>query len=232
MQTNQVYIQERDGCLIVHKTTGEELIIQAPGVVNDDINSVDGHCGDVFKASKRFGIITPGIELVFLEALTAFKHRDTHRIIAAYMYTRDELMYGLFNRDSPVHLFLVIQCVGGLWAGIIKQLFVIVVTQWAIKHSRDALEILLNISKVLGCAARGPLIPRFTQGTPPDINVAIVDCIIARNKDFTSNRDELITSFRRWQIPNYIRPYSDPTDWAYHKQIDRALTFLKFHVER
>jgi hypothetical protein len=218
--------------------------VYLPIVKNKILDSPQGFEPDAMFACSKYVPEMPGISALFRQKLSAFAHCDTEIMLRMLDFVRDNLMYGFYNPNNPGHLFIVMQCFGGWWAGVASQIFASVLLEECTKYKQRSgntepgkeLDMMLGviscICKSFGCSARMPLMPHYPSGSPPDPVVLLADTVIVKFPQFKRQREDLIKGLRDWHIPKYMRTtIRDARNiWLSQNQIDRTKAFIERNV--
>lgn len=238
-----VDIDNDRGFMVIKTGIDPEVQLYLPVLKDKTLDGPEGFSSDVlYQASKIVPEIT-GITSKYREAFSEFTHKDVPRMLQVFDYVRSNLMYGLYNENNPGHLFVLIQCFGGWWAGVATQIFASVLLRECslfriARAGPESMDLdlmfgmLACICKAFGTSARTPLIPHYPQGTPPDPIALFADTIASRYKHLKRPllREELIKSLINWHIPRYMRHLSQEKDrqlWQPHNHIDRTRAFME-----
>ncbi len=238
-----------DGFMILRSPGTREVQIYLPILKNRTLDGPEGYSPDVLYASLKH---VPSIKDIFgrfRQCFSNFHHVDTDRMVAVLDYTRNNLLYNLFDPDNPGHVFVAMQCFGGWWAGVATQAFATTLLEMCneikdamekaagIMHSKSGKEIdmmmgvVACICKSFGCSARTPIIPHCPSGSPPDPVVLLADAICAKYPYFKKSnvRDNLLRALRDWHIPKYMRLPNGKhrQQWLPQNHIDRTRAFME-----
>ena len=246
-------VRENTGVVAIRAGAAPDVEVFLPIVKNRALDEPEGFCPDALTACTRYVPAIKGFATALREKLAQVAHRDVAQAVAVLDFTRENLLYGLFDADNPGHAFVLIQCFGGLWGGIAAQLFAAVLLEECTKFkcamearsgvraspSKEVdmvMAILASICKAFGCSARTPIIPRYPQGAPPDPVVLLADAIASRHPQLKKVRDDLIRSLRDWHIPRYMRSYAEDAKlrqhWLPQNQVDRTRAFMETLITR
>lgn len=236
-----------DGFMVLRAPGTQEVQIYLPILKNKILDEPEGYNPDVLYASLKYVPQIKGIFSRFRERLANFRHADTERMVAVLDYTKNNLLYNLFDPDNPGHVFVAMQCFGGWWAGVATQGFALTLLDMC-KEIKDAMEkatgvvqngkevdmmmgVVACICKSFGCSARTPIIPHYPGGSPPDIVVLLADTICSKHPHFKkpSVREDFIRALRDWHVPKYMRLPSGKhrVQWQPQNHIDRTRAFME-----
>lgn len=221
----------------------EDFAVYLPILKKGILDTHEGLCPDALNACSKYVPEIKGISDKFTAQFVAITtHKDAQSMLSVFEYTKDNLMYGLYNGNNPGHLYVAIQCFGGVWAGIASQTFATVLLSMCADMKRAAnsscseidmaIGVIGCICKSFGCSARTPLIPRFPEGSPPDPNVLLSDAICAKHSALKPHRDSLARSLRDWHIPKCLRGPKSAQIWQPHCQIDRTRAFVIASIQK
>lgn len=237
-----------DGFMVLRAPGTQEVHIYLPILKNKILDEPEGYNPDVLYASLKYVPQIKGIFDRFRQSFSNFHHADTIKMVAVLDYTKNNLLYNLFEPDNPGHVFVAMQCFGGLWAGVATQAFASTLLEMC-KEIRDAMErttgvqnksgkeidmmlgVVACICKSFGCSARTPIIPHYPGGSPPDPVVLLADTICVKYPQFKKSnlREDFIKVLRDWHVPKYMRLPGGKhrQQWLPQNHIDRTRAFME-----
>ena len=237
------------GYLIIRTNSFPDVYIHLPIIKHKILDQPEGFAADALIACSKYVPEMPGIADRFRCKMSQYEHRDTAMLMSVYDFVRDNLLYGLFNPNNPGHLFVLIQCFGGYWAGIASQYYATILLEECTKYKmqkrsshqnededdRKEIDLMIGvigcICKCFGCSARTPLMPHYPTGLPPDPVVLLADTIVYKHKHLQRGmfREELIKQLHNWQVPKYMRKHPRNI-WMSQNYIDRTKAFIETNV--
>jgi hypothetical protein len=227
----------------------QEVQVYIPILKLKILDEPEGYCPDALYACSKYVPEMKGVTDKFRDRLSQFHHRESDTALRVFDYARSNYLYGLYNPDNPGHLFVLIQCFGGWWAGIAAQMFAGVLMDWCVAYKTSMEEntgrisapgkeldlmigLLACISKSFGISARTPLIPHYPSGSPPDPVALMADAIVTRHPHLRRFREDLMKALRDWHIPKYARTVTKDYKriWLPHNHIERSRALMDAHL--
>lgn len=242
-----------DGFMVVKGPGSREALVYLPILKKKILDEPEGHSPDVLYASLKYVPQLNGMYDRFKAALSAFSHSDTSRMVLVMEYTKQNLLYGLFNPDNPGHVFVAMQCFGGWWAGVAAQIFTATLLEMckefkvSIEKSTGArsadtkeldmvMGVLACICKSFGCSARTPIIPHYPGGAPADPVVLLADAMCSKYPHLKGPnvREGLLRALRDWHVPRYMRSSGGDyrRTWLAQNHVDRTRAFMEMALRK
>ena len=237
--------------MVINTGVDPEVRLFLPILRNKALDEPEGFSADALIACSKIVPEISGITTKFRAAFAQYNHHNVPVMLKVFDYTRENLLYDLYNEHNPGHLFVLMHCFGGWWAGVATHIFANVVLEEC-QAFRLRLEqqsntvapasmdldlmfgLLACICKAFGSSARTPLIPHYPQGTPPDPIALFADSIASRYQHLKRPdiRAQLINALIDWHVPVYMRQPKQRIIWQPHNHIDRARAFLEKYLKQ
>ena len=231
-----------------------EISISAPVAANVALDTVEGFFADALTACSAnvprldgFGAeFRAEIHALYQPTATRSAVADAPQMLKIYDFTVARLLFDKFDGANPGHVFVALQCFGGLWAGVSSQTFAAVLVRRcnAVAHAKPGLNaldlavaVLASIAKCFGSSMRtAAIVPRWPDGagTPPDPVVLLADALLARfpaELPF-ADRSDLVLALRTWHVPRAARDAMPDWKlvWSPHRLYDRTRAMMQLQL--
>ena len=237
------------GYISIGTGVDQEVQVYIPILKLKILDEPEGYCADALYACSKYVPEMKGVTDRFRERLGQFHHRESDIALRVFDYARANFLYNLYNPENPGHLFVLIHCFGGWWAGIAAHIFAGILLDWCVAYKASMeqntgtvanqgkefelmIGLLACISKSFGISARTPLIPHYPSGSPPDPVSLMTDAITTRYPHLKRYREDLLKALRDWHIPKYVKMTTPDYKrmWLPQNHIERSRALMDVHL--